>query len=503
MKPHITEQQEVPETTIDPHIADANAIIAAIRIAGENGFKPRSRSISPAEIGIGHPQRYQQYLCERFGDVIGLPSFDYISKTAQSWLVVGDRRAEIAAHIRLLIERYGLGVGMLVLHLQQVQAGHLLASIEENGIRRNLAATPDALLGNGGESLLYVPLRQFREDYARLAAANIVKPAALWDPDRIVTHESDAKPCAYCSCAEINPAEVVVDIEGSRHGLSRNYSLGFTFAPFGNPLTAVHFLAWDQAHRPLNMNRVPMTVSDLVKMTRDINGSIRSFFSDSGVPDIPSLDGISNGWAGNSVFHQHFQFFIPAVTLPILRTRGAAPPLVHRDDVHVTRLDWLTPVYRIQADDALNTGLVGNDMAGIWRLLGGSRISPYRKFHDGDMPGGSELVPSHTQNVHVSGAEHGRVLHLFLRDRARVDYEPDASQRLREGSALRPQSKKSIGAIEVSGCIILDNEAGFATMREWSPDDIACQARLIIASVAPDKNKVAEFEAAISELFPS
>jgi hypothetical protein len=486
----------------DPHLADAGAILAAIRSSCAREIRPRA--IEPADAGLPRPAGYQRHLCSRFGDLIATPSFEYLSKTATSWLPVGDRRLELSARFRLLVEQHGLGPAMLVLHLQQVRAGHILTEILEDGVARNLAVDTAAVAGSGGERVLCIPLRQFRADFPRLADLSIAKPTRLWDARRIVTHEPDDHPCAYCSCHEINPAEVTVDLDGARHGLSRDYRLGFTFAPFGNPLAVVHFLAWDRAAAPLNMNRVPMTVSDLVKLTREVNRTIRAFFADTGITDFPSLDGISNGWAGNSVFHQHFQFFAPEQPLPILHARARAPALVRRDDVEVARLDWPSPVYRIRAADALNTGLVGNDMAGIWRLLGGSRRSPYKPFPAGHVPSGRELVPAHTQNVHVPGADLGATAHVFLRDRDRVDYAPEPDEWIGgPESDARAQAKRNLGALEMAGAVIVDDAATFDAMRSWPAEDVSRQVRRMIGAMSPAANKVSEFESALEELFPA
>ena len=213
------------------------------------------------------------------------------------WLVVGDHRAEVAAKVALIIERHGVGVGMMVLHAQQMNARHIPFEIPLQPTRR--------LEGSRGESVLYVPIRKYRNDVEKLAELNIVKPTSLWDDTRVVSHEYDKKPCFYCSCSEINPSEVVVTLEGVRLGLSRNYSLGFTFAPFGDPVSVMHFLAWDSSDNPLNMNRTPVTVSDLVQLTQQINVSILTFFAGTGIEDHPVVDGVSNGWAGNSIYHQH------------------------------------------------------------------------------------------------------------------------------------------------------------------------------------------------------
>lgn len=493
-----------PSTTIvsNAHLANARRIIAIL-----SGGRTH-RGIDSSRPTVDYLQlpglkRYQRQIYSRFSRIITKPSFDYISKTPNHWLIVGDRRREIAGDILLIIERYGIGIGMLVLHAQQILARHILTRLEVGGRIQNLATPTECLHGARGEHVLSIPVRRYRADFERLAALNIAKPRSLWASDRIVTHERDRHPCFYCSCPEINPAEVVVDLEGPRHGLSRHYSLGFTFAPFGNPLAVVHFLAWDRAHNPLNMNRTPVTVSDLVKLTREINLSIRAFFAETAVRDFPVLDGLSNGWAGNTIYHQHFQFFRPEYPSPLVRFHPASRTfLVHRDDVTVQRLQWPSPVYCIRAAEALNTGLVGNDLAGIWRLLGGSRKAPYKPFRNGYVPTEGERVPAHTQNLYVSGRHLGATAYLVLRDRERVDFRPTPNDFVNPSKGHKAQPKVNIGVLEATGTLIVDDADLFAEMKRWGPADILKQVGKMIASVAPKGAKVADFEAAVQGLFP-
>lgn len=484
------------------HLADARNIVDAItRSQPRSVFASRIHNDKLSR--LSSLKRYQRFLLAKFAAVIQKPSFVYISKTGDSWLIVGDRRQEVASDIQLIIERYGLGVGMLVLHLQQIRAGHLLMRISVGGRVRQLAAPTEQLRGAHGERVASIPIREFRTDFDRLAQSNIAKPLALWDRAGIVTHERDQFPCFYCSCPEINPAEVVVELDGPRHGLSRHYGLGFTFAPFGNPLSVVHFLAWDRAREPLNMNRVPMTVSDLVKLTREINLSIRTFFAETGIRDYPVLDGLSNGWAGNTIYHQHFQFYQPEHPAPIVRARpkrGTA--MIRRDDVTVERLCWPAPVYRVRAADALNTGLVGNDLAGIWRLLGGSRKVPYKPFRDGYTPTEGEKVHAHTQNLYIPGHHLGRTAFVVLRDRERVDFNPDPDEFVNRPARRKAQAKRNIGVLEVTGTLIVDDRSGFEVMRRWTPAEISQQMSRLIAAIGPAADKVAEFETAVRELFP-
>jgi hypothetical protein len=151
------------------HLADARRIIAAL-----SGGKASQmfNSSQPAFDYLQLPglKHYQRQLYARFSDIITKPSFDYISKTADNWLIVGDRRREIAADILLLIERHGLGVGMLVLHAQQILARHILTRIQAGGHVQNLATPTECLHGAHGEHVLSIPIRRFRDDFDRLAA---------------------------------------------------------------------------------------------------------------------------------------------------------------------------------------------------------------------------------------------------------------------------------------------------------------------------------------------
>jgi hypothetical protein len=486
--------------TPQAHHVNATAIITAIlKAQGLRSEEPAS----PEPLQADQLRPYQRHLLGRFADIICKPSFEYISKVGNSWLIVGDRRKEIAADIALIIERHGLGIGILVLHLQQLQSGHIPTRFKCGNAFQDLAIPTERLEGANGEQVLYVPIRRFRGDMERLAQNNIAKPPSAWDTNRIVTHERDRNPCFYCSSGQMNPTEVVINLDRSRHGVSRHYCLGFTYAPFGNPLSVVHFLAWDRAPRPLNMNRVPMTVSDLVKLTREINLSICSYFAEKGVCGYPVVDGVSNGWAGNTIFHQHFQFYAPESPTPIAQVQHAGRTrMISREDVIVQRLRWLTPVYRIRTADALNTGLIGNDLAGIWRLLGGSRKVPYKSFRDGYTPTERERVHAHTQNLYVPGRDLGTSAYIVLRDRELVDFRPAAADFINVPRGLKAQRKDNIGVLEATGTLIVDDPDCFESMKTWEPADISAQIHKLIAAISPDGRKVHEFEVITRDLFP-
>ena len=56
--------------------------------------------------------------------------------------------------------------------------------------------------------------------------------------------------------------------------------------------------------------------------------------------------------------------------------------------------------------------------------------------------------------------------------------------------------------LEATGTVIVDDRRCFERMKTWKPDDISRQVNKMVAAIAPDAEKVANFETAIRELFP-
>jgi len=485
----------------DSHLKNAREIIGALERIQQSG-RHREKG-KPKYLDSPIAKRYQRYIGERFADVINIPSFEYVSKTDKGWLLVGDNRNEIAAKISVIIERYGIGVGMLVLHAQQMNTGYIPLSLKIGDEAIDLTHPTSSVYGARKERVLNVPIRKYRSDDDRLAEFNIAKPKVMYDQSQIVRHKGDRWDCKYCSAKEMFPGEVIVTIQGSRFGLSRNYSFGFTFAPFGNPLTVVHFLAWDQSEKPLNMNRTPVTVSDLVIFTRLINLSIAAFFGGTGIDDFPIIDGISNGWAGNSIYHQHFQFFELEFELPIRsETLVNRQPILKREDVEIHRLSWELPIYRIKAEESINVGLIGNDLAGAWRLKSDVKIlHPHETAYDGFEVLEKTEMRFHTQNLYVPGAKAGRVAYILLRDRSLIDFTAKDAF-VDKAQTKKAQPKKNIGVLEASGMMVNDDPISFAEMSGWEPNEISRQIDLMTEAVCPDRAKTEQFEADICGLFP-
>jgi hypothetical protein len=163
--------------------------------------------------------------------------------------------------------------------------------------------------------------------------------------------------------------------------------------------------------------------------------------------------------------------------------------------VQIRRLAWPTPVYRITADDSINVGLVGNDLAGIWKFLGGTKEVPIRRE-------ANERIPAHTQNIYVVGNDLGRTAFLLLRDRRRISYKPKRSEYVDPGGTKQAEPKDNIGFLEASGTMIVDDEAAFARVANWEPGDVTIQVNLVAGAVHPGEDRAKAFEGSVRRIFP-
>jgi hypothetical protein len=91
---------------------------------------------------------------------------------------------------------------------------------------------------------------------------------------------------------------------------------------------------------------------------------------------------------------------------------------------------------------------------------------------------------------------------VVLRDREQVDFKPRQDDFVNSSKGLKALPKENIGVLESTGTLILDDARLFEEMKRWTAEDISKQIRKIIASVSPKDAKVADFEAAVRELFP-
>jgi hypothetical protein len=300
--------------------------------------------------------------------------------------------------------------------------------------------------------------------------------------------------CNYCSVQALTPHEVTIH---SAHVFAhtgrrkddlatvRNYQLGFTFAPLGDPREVCHFLAWDFPHiNDLVMNMEPQfySFSDLIRLVRVINRDIRKFCGDKVDPPPEPVSGVCNHWAGNSIYHQHYQF-VRIAGLPLVRAFNTAQPLARYKDVVEVRkfANWQSPAFLISPlkkgrdHDVMR---VADRVAREWRILSEEEDQSY---------GNGIVIRNHTQNIFVTVID-GRISAIFVpRDRQKID-------------TLNPENliqKKNAGVLEMMGYFLIDDPDDFEKLEKLekaSPDELKRLGDSWLSELSPKDHAIKEFQ---------
>ncbi|MCB9294029.1 MAG: hypothetical protein H6559_13050 [Lewinellaceae bacterium] len=305
-------------------------------------------------------------------------------------------------------------------------------------------------------------------------------------------------PCNYCSIRTLNPLEATIhstprDIqrepEGKARSTVRNYQFGFTFAPFGDPETACHFLGWDFPHiheQVMNMDPQWYSFADLITLVRVINLDIENFCQKNHIKDIPTVSGVCNHWAGNSIYHQHYQFFhLPE--LPVLSKKLGTRKVAGKEGVEVFRLEWGMPVYEIRASVRNREAaiLAAESVARLWEQLN-DEVGEEERY---DLSYGNGIkIKQYTQNTFVT-IEGEELRALFVpRHRSRLNAVYKLKDRNKE------LQKNNLGVLETLGYFIIDDKEEFDLLKELSPSERNACARSWLAQVTPPYDEAA-FEA--------
>ena len=301
--------------------------------------------------------------------------------------------------------------------------------------------------------------------------------------------------CNYCSAPELLQHEVTIHSARafSRAGrwkddlaTVRNYQLGFTFAPFGDPREVCHFLAWDFPHiNDLVMNMEPQTYSfsDLIRLVRLINRDIREFWGSEADPPEP-IAGVCNHWAGNSIYHQHYQFVriadLPLVSAPIAETT------IEHNAVKVRKFQWPSPAFLITSSEEgrdQEVMDVADRVAREWRILSEGEDRSYAN---------GIAIRDHTQNTFVTLID-GRISAIFIpRDREKID--TSGPENLIEG---KPIQKRNAGVLEMMGYFVIDNPDEFDRLDRRSsaaPEELRDLGQRWLSELAPKSEAIKDFE---------
>lgn len=293
--------------------------------------------------------------------------------------------------------------------------------------------------------------------------------------------------CNYCSAQALTPHEATIHSAHAMQrdhdlGTVRNYELGFTFAPFGNPREVCHFLAWDFPQIDdllINMEPQDYSFGDLMRLVRIINRDIREFCGRHSASPFP-ISGCCNHFAGNSIYHQHYQFFhIP--DLPLLRASGATRLLATYSGISVERVDkWPSPAYLIRSPGPGRDAEVmdvAEHVARQWCRLSEGKDMFY---------GNGIALDNHTQNIFGTIVDDRPVAVFIPRDRRNLHALDQATG----------FEKRNAGVLEMMGYFVIDDPGVFD---EISRPAFARRALgdFWLARLSPDMDVIREFEATI------
>jgi hypothetical protein len=295
--------------------------------------------------------------------------------------------------------------------------------------------------------------------------------------------------CNYCSVQALSPLEVTINSAHARtqdrsvdeQTTVRNYQLGFTFAPVGDPDDVCHFLAWDFPHiSDLVMNMEPQaySFSDLIRLVKTINRGIAIFCRHNGVQPLPSqISGGCNHWAGNSIYHQHYQFF-RLVSLPLLRNSEQSEEVITYQEVQVRKLSsWPIPAFIIRSlrqDGDEDVMKVADSVAREWRMLSQGE----------DRSFGNEIViKNHTQNIFVT-MEGEQLTAVFI---------PRLRSKTSTTRAANAFQKSNAGVLEMMGYFVIDQLKDFAALEQMTGAERKELGDAWLSELAPPEDTVQEF----------
>ena len=418
-----------------------------------------NQSILPKYLQKEDAKKYQQFLYKRFQKLIETKSIEFDK----------DKRGDIAKEIKEQIKQYGLGLAMLILHQQQIYTKHLLLEVNIKEKRDGkfvevpidlTQPTPTYEVDNKEYLLINVPIRKFRRNIDILKELKIINPNYN---QKYAKRHKDLSTCFFCSCHQMNPLEVIISYDyNNEHLLNHykrhlysNYILGFTFTPFGRTDQVIHFLAWDNPgedkwNLARNQNLRSHTIHDLVLLVCEINRSIKEFFKNEAphITDYPQVDGAFNGWAGNTGWHEHYQFFYLENKFPIYNQKRTE--ILNDNKVKIERIDWPLCSLRIS--------LSGFDTFDLDTLIR-TATTIAEDWVDNN-------PARHTQNIIVHTEDDRPVIYHFARDITKVNAEDVWVKD--EDFEDQSLSKHGFAVLESAGIIVIDEPETIKKLRKLS-----------------------------------
>jgi hypothetical protein len=387
-------------------------------------------------------------------------------------------------------ERAGLADGDVTEILRSLARQHVLvrANIDNRQIQFKDLAVKRRIEASGKEVYVRLSHTSLDRKKIRLPGYEGEQAEKVWSyVEESLRHRFA---CNYCSVQALSPREVTINsaLAGSSgrpigQATVRNYQMGFTFSPFGNPGDVCHFAAWDSPHiSDLVMNMEPQiySFSDLIRLVRIINKDIDNFCSRNKLGSPPGhISGGCNHFAGNSIYHQHYQFARIAC-LPLVAASRKSERLVSYQGVEVRRMAgwWPAPAFLIRS-----TGLAGDEelmkvadkVAREWRVLS----------EDDDLSYGNEIViRNHTQNIYVTMQADGELAAFFI----------PRLRKKKSTSTDRPIRKENAGVLEMMGYFVIDDEPDFDAIEDMTSQQRKALGDSLLSDLKPGESAIEEFE---------
>ncbi len=328
-------------------------------------------------------------------------------------------------------------------------------------------------------------------------------PSAVWLPseydqpnirkilDKALKYKA---PCNYCGVRELNPKEDIISTSfvedwkvRYKFEMTRSYEFGFTFAPFGDPERVCHFLAWDNpsvSEVVNNMDLQEYSFGDLVRLTKAINSDIQAYCKLEHLPFEPII-GVCNHWAGNSIYHQHYQF-CRIERLPLFAASPYREQLLSYSQAGLTveRLFWESPIYRInmtRASKVEDLCTLADSIAQAWKSLSApnSRV----------LIGNDIAIDDNTQNIAVSYADEVLTAYFIPRLRSRVATQP----------IVCGVKKQNLGVMEMLGYFLLDEAQEMEAIKQVDVQQRNLLGEGALRDVAPDEESIRLLETRIRQ----
>jgi hypothetical protein len=379
-------------------------------------------------------------------------------------------KKEVEAILNEIVQKYGIGVAYIKLHLNGILNNYLNASSSEK-IESNMF------------NYMHIPIRDIRGNIQELSKIGVFTDPVESKP--LIIHD-DEKVCFFCSAPRQTFKELVfqIDFEGTV------YECGFNFAPFGNPLDVFHAVIWEKVDFGTNVsksdneriiiNNVPnmdyteKTVPDLIKLVNMINVSIEQNFVDVNGNKNLRIIGLFNGWAGNSVFHQHFQF--ARIDLPIEKAK--AKKQWSKPEGIVEKLEWPLDAYKIVSNNEQDLIKLSKNIIDKWYTLEDSEIISI--------------------NIFNTVSENGKYIFYFIpRMRNKINYE--ATQENKVFEQIIP-TKTNLAGLEAAGYMLVDDHGILDFLRQHKDDPNFKQEadkilKIPLESIKVDEKYILQLEA--------